>query len=249
MNIPEPLAPITDVKALLYSLLGEQYRDPRVDGQSVKLAGIIDLIAAEAQLLETALQELLPVLDVDAVGGVLLDTIGRIANTARGAMDDPAYRLALKAAFQRSDSGTPEQIISAVKQVTGSAKVWYIPEYPAGYWIIYDGHGLAREYLEQISPAGVLAFPGCYLADAHDDLIRTATGEPILVVGPCEGTVFPEDRTWDGGVGAVDPDDFKLDEPWPFRDGTGVGQNPDAGVGPIVPSQYTFTDGTFAENP
>ena len=245
----ETLQPITDVGAVLYKLLLGQYQEPRTDGAPPVLAGIISLLGQEGQYLETAWQELLPLLDVDQIGGVLLDTIGRIANTPRAGLSDPDYRLALKAAFLRHDSGTPEQVMRVVKQVTQSTLVQYIPEYPAGYWIICDGHGLTRDLLERISPAGVLAMPFCYLEDAYGNLIRTATNDPILVVGPCESQIFPTDNVWDAGVGAVNPDDLKLTQAWPFRDGTGIGELPDGGIGPINPLAFTFTDGTFAENP
>lgn len=245
----EPLLPIPDVNAELYTLLLEQYKYARADGAQTNVARILEMLAGEAQLLETAWQELLPLLDVDAVEGAQLDVLGAISNTPRMGRTDPAYRLAIKAAFQRSDSGTPEQIIATVKAATSSSEVWYIPEYPAGYWIICNGYGLTRELLERISPAGVLAMPSCYLEDARGNLIRTATGEPILVVGPCEESPYPTDRVWDGGVGALAPGAGKLTEGWPLRDGDGVGENPDAGVGPIASEDYTFTDGTFAENP
>ena len=243
----EPLLPIADMNGALYALLHEQYKNPRADGSQSNVARIIEMLAGEAQLLELAWQELLPLLNVDACEGTQLDVLGRICGVARSSMTDTAYRVAIKAAFQRNDSGTPEQIIATVKAATGSTKVWYIPEYPAGYWIICDGYGLTRELLELISPAGVLAFPFCYLSDAEDNLIRTATGDPILVVGPCENNPYPTDRVWDAGIGAAGAG--TLAEAWPFRDGTGIGQHPDAGVGPIDPQDYTFQDGTFAENP
>lgn len=245
----EPLQPISDVGARLYTLLLEQYKYARADGSQTYVAQLLELLASETQLLEVVWQEFLPLLDVDTVEGAQLDVLGSIANTGRQHMSDPDYRVAIKAAFQRNDSGTPEQIIATVKAATGSSEVWYIPEYPAGYWIICNGHGLTRELLERISPAGVLAMPSCYLADAHGDLIRTARGEPILVVGPCEEEVFPVDNTWDAGVGALPADAGKLTQAWPFRDGDGIGERPDGGVGSIDPQGYTFTDGTFAENP
>jgi hypothetical protein len=36
--------------------------------------------------------------------------------------------------------------------------------------------------------------------------------------------------------------------PWPFRDGTGVGEYPSGGMGSIDPNAYTFLDGTYAED-
>lgn len=244
----EPLTSI-DVGSELYELLEEQYKYPRLDGKPSNVAGVIALIASEAQLLETAFQELLPLLDVDACSGAQLDVLGRICGVARHALTDTQYRVAIKAAFQRNDSGTPEQIIATVKAETGSDSVLYIPEYPAGYWVAYDGAGLTREFLERISPAGVLAMPGCFLSDAADDLIETADGSTILVVGPCEVDPYPVDRTWNAGVGSIDKSSATFKSSWPFRDGSGIGQYPDAGAGSINNQDYTFKDGTYAENP
>lgn len=179
--IAEPLAPIADVTKSILSLLAEQYKAPRNDGNDPRVAGIIALVAGEVQLLETAWQELLPLLDVDAASGAQLDVLARIANIARNGASDAVLRERLKTVFQSRYSGTPEQLMAAVKQYTGSKKVGYVPEYPASFWITYDGKGMAQEYLQGLAPAGVLGLPGDFLADANGEPIVTALELEILV--------------------------------------------------------------------
>lgn len=215
----EPVEPIADMAGALLALMAEQYKQPRNDGQSPRLAGIVAALADEGQMLEAAWQEMLPLLDADSCSGVQLDVLGRIANTPRNGATDAFYRAQLAAAFRAHYSGTPENIMDVVKAYTKSTKVWYYPEYPAGFWIVCDGRGLTVELLERLAPAGVQAFPFCYLSDAADSLIRTANGEPIFVVGPCEAAPSnylildggtsrgpTVDLVVDGGVGAAAPD-------------------------------------------
>lgn len=242
----EPLQPIADVTSSILALLAEQYKQPRNDGNTPRVAGIIALVAAEIQLLETAWQELLPLLDIDIASGAQLDVLARIANIARNGASDAVLRTRLKTVFQSRYSGTPEQLMAAVKQYTGSEKVAFIPEYPASFWITYDGEGMTQEYLQGLAPAGVLGLPGCFLADADDELILDANGEGILVVGPCETDPYPIDRTWDGGANGDVGGPLAVS--WPFQDGTGIGQYPSGGVGAVTQSDYTFKDGTFADN-
>jgi hypothetical protein len=178
----EPLAPIADVTMSILALLAEQYRAPRNDGKNPRVAGIIALVAGEVQLLETAWQELLPLLDVDAASGAQLDVLARIANIERSGASDAVLRERLKTVFQSRYSGTPEQIIAAVKQYTVSEKVGYTPEYPASFWITYDGEGMTQAYLQGLAPAGTLGLPGDFLVDANGTLIDTALELEILVV-------------------------------------------------------------------
>lgn len=162
-------------------LLMEQYKD------SPNMLGILEAMAYEFDLLDQAMVELdFELLNIDDSVGVQLDMLGRLANLPRLGRSDDLYRAAIRIAFRTHNSGTPEQILSAVKDLTGSTDIEYIPFYPAGYWLVYNGLGLTRELLQQISPAGVLGYPGCFLCDIHGDFITTMDSDPILVVGPCE---------------------------------------------------------------
>lgn len=240
------MTPIPSFWDELSALILEQYKE------SSKYVGIVQAIAAEADKIETAQGEMAYLLDIDKMIGAQLDLLGLIALTTREQegvlLDDVAYRLLLKAAFRTRNSGTPEEIISAVRQATGASQVVYIPEYPAAYWVLHDGAGsVTQEFLERITPAGVMPFQPCFLESTEGDLIVDAKGNPIMVVGPCPPDIpYPEDVTWDGGLGAVDPDTMVFTEQWPFRGTDGVGEQPDGGMGEINPDKFTFRDGSYA---
>lgn len=164
------------------TLLFEQYKE------SPKIVGMLQAFAAEFDLLDQAQVEVATeVLNIDQAVGAQLDMLGRIANLPRAGRDDEGYRAILRASFISRHSGAPDQIIGAIKSITGSTSVQYIPEYPAGYWVLYDGIGLSQSYLNRLSPAGVQGMTGCYLSDTNLDIFVLADGEPILVVGPCPG--------------------------------------------------------------
>jgi hypothetical protein len=56
-------------------------------------------------------------------------------------------------------------------------------------------------------------------------------------------------QVWHGGTGSINPDNFRIKDPMPFKDGDGVGQYPSGGTGQINPNNFKFTDETFAEFP
>lgn len=245
----EPLLAIPDFVAKVHELILEAYKNPREDNSKGNLESLLEVFASECQNLEEMWQELLVMLDMDAAVGAWLDILGRIACVAREGRSDDQYRVEIKLAFTSNFSGTPDQILQYVKRVTNSDTVAFIAEYPANFWITCDGDGLTAAMLARLAPAGVLGLPGCLLGDADDDIIVTASGEPILVVGPCPAEKFPYDREWDAGMDVADPSTLVLSSKWPFRDGTGVAQQPDAGMDAVPPEDsYTFDDGTYAEN-
>ena len=236
MAIPD-LKPVLDK---LQSLLLEQYKDkPRI-------TGILAQCGEEGDRLAVSAEELQYLYDIETVTGAQLDVLGVIANEPRRGRGDEEYRLVLKVLFRTQVSGTPEDVIRSVKEYTGATSVRYLPEYPAGFFVLADAPGLTREFLDSVSPAGVGAYPGCFLHLTTGALLTTSKGEPILIVGPCDAASYPLDRTWDGGMGAINPDEMVLQDVWPFRDGAGVGEQPDGGLGPIDPELYTFTDGSYA---
>ena len=180
----EPLIQI-DTAADLYADLLEQYKYPRVSGGESRLSGIIALVASEAQLYETALQEMLSVLDVSTVEGVQLDVLGRICQTDREGASDDAYRAAIEASISRASSGTAEQVIQAVKDASGASDVEYTPEYPALFWISVStpmSVGLVRALFDRVSPAGVQGLWADELVTADGSLVETAGDSDIFVV-------------------------------------------------------------------
>jgi len=170
-------------------LLFEQYKE------SPKVLGMLEAFAAEFDLIDQALVEVAnEVLNIDAAVGAQLDMLGRVANIPRLGRSDPLYRDDLLIAFQTKNSGTPEQIIKAVKSLTNSTYTHFYPEFPAGFWVVYDGEGLTQDILNKIAPAGVQAMAGCILVDASLDPIVLADGDFILLIGPCGPTpLYSED--------------------------------------------------------
>lgn len=219
----------------------EQYKE------SPNLIALIQLFMGLLDPAETGFQELLTLLDIQACEGAQLDMLGRIANVARNGVSDAAYRITLTTWFTTRQSGAPEDIIRTVQEITGSDSVIYSPEYPAGFWIYYNGSGLTQSMLNIMSPAGVQGMIGCYLVFADGDTVVTAASEMITVVGPCD-VEYPDDNLWDGGVAAIDPAAAVFTEPWPFMGGDGIGQYPDGLVGPADPMHSTFTDFTWADD-
>lgn len=242
------MTPIPSHWGILQDLFLEQYKE------SPKYAGIVQAFASEADKLEACMWEFAQLLDIDLMEGAQLDLLGKIAMVLReqadGTLTDAQYRLELKAAFRRRTSGSPEEIIQAVLEATGGTQVLYLPEYPAAFWILTDGPTpITDEFLKSISPAGVQPFQACYLALTTGELLETTEGDSILIVGPCEsGGEYPFDNVWDGGLGAVDPDEMVFTEAWPFRGTTGIGEYPDGGMGVVDPDLLTFTDGSYAED-
>ncbi len=240
--MPAPIPTLSPVGDVLRQLLLEQYKDkPRMEG-------ILAQIGVEADMLDSANHELWNIYDIDTAVGAQLDILGVIANEPRKERDDATYRAVLKVLFRTQVSGTPEDVIRSVKEYTGATTVVYTPEYPAAFWITSNAAGLTLEFLERISPAGVGAYPACLLSLTTGELIETTLGDTIFIVGPCDAGVYPTDSVWDGGFGAISPDDMVLSDPWPFRDGNGIGQYPDGGEGAIDPELFTFIDGTYADD-
>lgn len=64
-----------------------------------------DVLGPQFNDLEAATQSLFAILDIDSVGGPVLDMIGRLVGQPRAGVDDPTYRLYLKARIvaNRSD--------------------------------------------------------------------------------------------------------------------------------------------------
>lgn len=179
------MTPIPAEWDVLEPLVLDQYKE------SPQYLGILKLIAAEADRIETARWELSTLLSIDAMEGAQLDLLGKIGNAPRMQdgvlLDDAAYRRVLKAAFRSRTSGTPEEVISYLQELTGGT-VTYIPEYPAGFWILFSTGSVSPEILAEISPAGVGVHVGIGLSVEDDNdppypeiLLLEDTLEGILV--------------------------------------------------------------------
>ena len=162
-------------------LLLEQYKD------SPNLNGILEQMAAEDQKIEVACQEMLAILDIDAMSGANLDLIGAILCCPRGGLADSAYKVLLKASQGVFDSGTPERIRTLVKAYSGATRVQYYPKYPAGFKLVLDGIPQISPELDAFiaakSPSGVGGGLAGAIAceDVASDLLLSESGNWIMV--------------------------------------------------------------------
>ena len=204
---------------VLLGILYEQYK------QSPNIVAIIEAIAERGDILDDIEQELYGMLDITTATGAALDLLGALVNVLRNGFSDEVYRARILGTAGASRSGTPEDIIATIKFLTGSTSVFYAPAYPAGFWAVpgKNGDRITQRCLDTIAPAGVQAFPPCFLVDARGAAVVDARSDFILVVGPCadvvpEGDYFVYDggldatpalealTVIDGGIDVVDPD-------------------------------------------
>jgi hypothetical protein len=168
----------------LLALLLEQYKW-RSDATPSRISGMIAMVAAELNLAEQAIQELLTAFDISTAVGAQLDLLGSIFGAPRSGLDDVAYRAAILAAAVKETSGTPEQIIGFIRSVVGgSTPIRLQVVAPANVYIYTDAGlltGITKSQIEQVTPAGV----GVILVDLRctDDYVLRATddGNSILV--------------------------------------------------------------------
>lgn len=179
----EPILPNdhTDLLDLLIS----QYQ-VRADGSESKIKGLIRYIVTELQMLEQAVAEMLPVIDIHAATGAQLDILGSIADLPRAGMTDAAYRSAILGKFSTFSSGTWEQVIQGVRALSGGVSpVRILLAPPAKVYLYTDTgriSGVTVDQVEPILPAGVGAVLADFLtlSDGVTPLF-TATFDTILV--------------------------------------------------------------------
>jgi hypothetical protein len=179
----EPLQSI-DHTGLL-ALLLEQYKY-RTDGAASKLSGMISMVAAELNLTETAIQEMLTAFDISTAVGAQLDLLGSIFGAPRSGLGDVAYRAAILAAATHSVSGTPEQIIGFIRSVVGgAAPIRLQVAEPATIYVYADTgtlSGITVAQIEQVAPAGVrVILPDFRVTD--DGVVRETDDHQTRFVG------------------------------------------------------------------
>lgn len=87
----------------------------------------------QVQELEAEWFDLIESLGIDTAYGFGLDLIGKEVQELRQGKNDTDYRNAiLTKIFINNSSGTPEEVISATRQITGASSVYYSEQYPAG---------------------------------------------------------------------------------------------------------------------
>jgi hypothetical protein len=100
---------------------------------SPNILKLIEVYGTQMQDLEIEYFSLLESLGIDTATGYSLDLIGKEVREFREGRNDTDYRQAiLVKIFINNSSGTPEEVISAAKQITEATQVNYSEEYPAG---------------------------------------------------------------------------------------------------------------------
>lgn len=120
---------------------------------------LITIIGDEIDEAETAFFDLLNYRSLDTATGQQLDDIGVRLNLVRAGRTDAEYRAALYAKVGYNiASGTPDQVISLTKLITGVADLSYREIYPAHVRIeLYDEFPsiLAITQLKQLLPVAI----------------------------------------------------------------------------------------------
>lgn len=180
----EPIQPVDH--AGLQALLLEQYKYRR-SGTPSRISGMIGMVAAELNLCEQALQELLVAFDIQTAVGAQLDLLGKIFGAARGSLSDADYRGAIQSAAITSISGTQDQLIGYIRTlIGGSSPIRVQPAYPAKVYVYTDGGpitGISQAQVNQAAPAGVAVILGDFRCTDDFVLRETDEGQQLLVGG------------------------------------------------------------------
>lgn len=156
--------------------------------------GVVTMIAEELELVDLAFTEIRTIFDLNASTGAQLDLVGALVNEPRRGRSDVLYRASLEILTKTSASGTPEDVIAAVRGITGADGVHFVNEYPAHFWALPVGGDpslLTQAHLNRIAPAGVLGLLPCYLglesppSGDDNEAVLFDDGDWILIDGPC----------------------------------------------------------------
>lgn len=127
-------------------------------GNSPNILKWIEIWGDQVQELEAEWFDLIESFGIDTAFGYGLDLIGKEVQELRQGKNDTDYRNAiLTKIFINNASGTPEEVMSSAKQITGATNVYYSEQYPAGVVLEIIG----AEYISkaptirQTVPAGV----------------------------------------------------------------------------------------------
>lgn len=179
----EPIQPVDHND--LQELLLEQFRW-RTDGTASRITQMVGMLAAEMNLAEDALQELLTAFDITTAVGAQLDILGAIFGVARAGMSDADYRVAIQGAALTALSGTPEQLIEAVRAVIGgTVPIRLLEVQPATVCLYHDTGRIPgvtpAQFSAKAKPAGVrLVFADLRCTDDFQQRI-TDDGQTRLV--------------------------------------------------------------------
>mgnify|MGYP001400044218 CR=1 FL=1 len=163
-------------------LLPGQFRD------SIKLRGVIESFNDQSGDLETALFEIRDYFWLYNAVGAQLDVIGSILNFDREGRTDSEYRVFLQTQAGNIFSGTPEDIMSALKNLYGLNSAFYSPggvNVPCEYYIRTDSDDISNSILDLLSPAGVRGFFVSQLVPVstpENNIISVSSGYNIVTI-------------------------------------------------------------------
>jgi hypothetical protein len=119
--------------------------------------GILDLFSAQAQDLDTALQQLAALPNIAQRSGVVLDLLGKVLGVERGNASDAQYRLFLSAQVlvNRSSGTVPELIQILETAFAGAAALAILDRPPAALEVLLSSPALAdaTPYLRMLRAA------------------------------------------------------------------------------------------------
>lgn len=126
--------------------------------------------------LDTALQDILTKTGIMTATGLTLDILGNIVDVYRdGLSDEPFRQIILTRLSSGASSGTPSEIMSAVKTFTSATSCKYWSYYPANFILETNGTKIAaslEESVKNISPVSVGYF--AILSSRLDNVFRPA---------------------------------------------------------------------------
>lgn len=145
------------------NLILEQYRG------TMTLAQIVREIGEIASDLHDINREMYDLLDIDSMGGVNLDVIGRIVGCSRhvgeAILPDEVYAERIRDTIAASFCGTNHDIVSEIMRVHGATSVHIFVEKRNFIWaIIAAPVPPSQAEIEQMAPAGVTCVRGKNLA-------------------------------------------------------------------------------------
>ncbi len=227
---------VADWKARLLSRFYAQFQ-----GKANLEALARDVVGPQAQDLEDAFQSLLIFLDIDNAEGAQLDMIGDIVEQPRSGVDDPIYRLYLRAKIRANkSSGTPEDLYAVFGAMFGSKA--------AGLFVYTQGATAVQGKQFQFRIVSPITAAQEAIALAFLAIAKEAAARAVL-----EWQETPDASTLTTAIGttvaiATTPADLFIDVPVGTFDGfptTGGSLILDRGLGNEETVIYTKISGTF----
>lgn len=158
---------------------------------------LLEIFLSEDQVFQDELKKLFDQgLDIDTATGYQLEIIGKLSGVERTNIDDDIYRDDIK--FQRTvdnSSGTRQEIVDFLKNISGVDDVLLIDNYPAAFITqIQGGETVTKDIADRVdgvAGAGINAHSVIHLeqgygivpveSDQYQDNLDTGTGEYVLI--------------------------------------------------------------------